>query len=101
MDQSKLFQGDSSTEDPREKKKSKVGKERVFERCREYLMGEAREKSCRPHPEPAASQAPAHTVVCVVVSQSKHGNGNASFFFWLKGVLVDSLTSSYMFCTGE
>lgn len=23
------------------------------------------------------------------------------FFFWLKGVLVDSLTSSYMFCTGE
>lgn len=62
--------------------KSKVGKERVFERCREYLMGEAREKSCRPHPEPAASQAPAHTVVCVMVSQSKHGNGNASFFFF-------------------
>lgn len=33
MDQSKLFQWDSSTEDPKKKYlKSKVGKERVFER---------------------------------------------------------------------
>lgn len=33
MDQSKLFQWDSSTEDPKKKYlKNKVGKERVFER---------------------------------------------------------------------